>query len=56
MSHEHSRIIGDITSISVVVATMASWLPPIAAMLSIVWLSMQIFDWTMNKIKRAKGR
>lgn len=39
----------DVLSLGTVVATIAGWLPPIAALFSIVWLSMQIYSWVVNK-------
>lgn len=32
----------DYAALGVAVATLANWLPPIAALLSIIWLAMQI--------------
>ncbi len=37
-----------------VVATMAGWLPPVAAMLSIIWLTIQISEWGIRKWKGSK--
>ena len=35
---------GDILSIGVVVATLASWLPSIAALLTIIWTLIRIYE------------
>lgn len=35
---------GDILSIGVVLATLASWLPSIAALFTIVWTSIRIYE------------
>ena len=43
-NHHALRYTLDFLSIGGVVATLAGWLPPVAALLSIVWLSMQIYD------------
>lgn len=34
---------------AITIATIASWLPPIAAAFSIVWLGMQMTTWITNK-------
>lgn len=34
-----------------VVGTLADFLPPLAALLSIVWLSLQIFGWIEARLK-----
>ena len=43
------KVAADVASVGTVIATIAGWLPPIAALLSIVWLSMQIYGWIVNK-------
>lgn len=39
----------DVISISVVVGTIVHALPPLAAGLSIVWLSLQMYTWWRRK-------
>lgn len=39
----------DWAAVGVAIGAVASWLPPIAAMFSIVWLAMQMYDWVKNK-------
>ena len=34
----------DWSAVGVAIGTVASWLPPIAALFSIVWLSIQMYD------------
>ena len=41
---EQLKEAGDLISISVVGATLAAWLPPIAAFLSIIWLLIRIYE------------
>lgn len=41
----------DLASIGVVVATLVSWLPPIAAVASIIWTTIQIYEWYKHKDK-----
>jgi hypothetical protein len=42
--HESLKHLGDALSLSVVVATIASWLPSIAALVSIVWGCIRIYE------------
>jgi hypothetical protein len=42
------------TSIGATVATIAGWLPNIAALLSIIWLSLQIFSWFEKRRSKKK--
>ena len=43
------RAVADVTSLGVVAATIIGWLPSIAALLSIVWLCIQIYDWWKHR-------
>ena len=47
---------GDILSIGVVLATLASWLPSIAAIFTIVWTAIRIYETrtVQNLLGRAK--
>lgn len=42
--HETLKHIGDALSVSVVVATLAAWLPAVAAFFSIVWTGIRIYE------------
>lgn len=42
--HDAIKHVGDALSISVVVATMATWLPAIAALFSIIWTAIRIYE------------
>lgn len=44
MHDEAVKHVGDALSVSLVVATIASWLPAIAALLSIVWTLIRIYE------------
>ena len=44
----------DALSFGTVIATIAGWLPPIAALFSIVWLGMQMYVWIVNKKWRSR--
>lgn len=50
---EAIRHIGDAVSIGVVCATLASWLPSVAAALSIVWTVLRIYDWFRSQKRRS---
>lgn len=39
----------DAISISTVLATLTAWLPPIAALLSIIWTTMRIYEMVSGK-------
>ncbi len=42
--HEALKHVGDALSISVVVATIAAWLPAVAALFSIIWTAIRIYE------------
>lgn len=44
MSAEHAKTVIDVASVSAIVATLAGWLPAIAALLSIVWSAIRIYE------------
>lgn len=41
---EHTKIVGDALSVTTVVATIAGLLPAIAALLTIVWTAIRIYE------------
>lgn len=41
---EQAKHVGDALSIAGVVATLAGWLPAIAALLSIIWSGIRIYE------------
>jgi hypothetical protein len=44
MSVEHAKQLGDAASVAVVLGTLAAWLPAIAALVSIVWGLIRIYE------------
>jgi hypothetical protein len=42
--NETAKNIADAVSIGIVGSTLAAWLPPIAALLSIIWTSFRLFE------------
>ena len=51
---ETTKTVVDAASLAVVGSTLASWLPPIAALLSIVWTCFRLYE--TETIKRWLGR
>jgi hypothetical protein len=41
---DHYKPVGDVVSLSTVVATMGGWLPSVAALVSIVWGLIRIYE------------
>lgn len=48
---EQLKLVGDVISPTIAVATLLLWLPPLAAVFSIVWSGIQIYDWYKKKKK-----
>lgn len=44
MQQEQLKAVGDALSVGTVVATIAGWLPAIAAVLTIIWTAIRIFE------------
>jgi hypothetical protein len=51
---ETTKTIADGLSLVVVGSTLASWLPPIAALLSIVWTCFRLYE--LDTVQRWLGR
>lgn len=54
MDHEQTKHLIDATSLAAVVGTLAGWLPAIAALLSIVWTVIRIYE--TKTVQRWVGR
>lgn len=56
MSHlsEHSKTVLDLVSVTTVLATLAAWAPPLAAVVSIVWGLIRI--WETQTVQRIVNR
>jgi hypothetical protein len=52
--NETSKTVIDGVSLGIVGSTLANWLPPIAALLSIVWTCFRLYE--TETIKRWLGR
>ena len=44
MQQEQLKHLGDALSVGTVIATIAGWLPAIAALVTIVWTGLRIFE------------
>lgn len=53
-NQETLKHIGDAVSAGVVIGALASWLPPVAALLAIVWTIIRIYE--TQTIQRLLGR
>ena len=49
---EQLKAAGDALSLATVLGSLASILPPIAALLTIVWTGLRIYEWFENRRKR----
>lgn len=58
--HEHLpgtvKNIGDAVSAATVLATLADWLPPLAALATLVWTCLRIADWWDERKERKRLR
>jgi hypothetical protein len=43
-AQEQLKVVGDALSVSAVVATLAGWLPAIAALFTIIWTGIRILE------------
>jgi peptidoglycan biosynthesis protein MviN/MurJ (putative lipid II flippase) len=43
-SQEQLKHIGDVLSVGTVIATLAAWLPPLAALFTIIWTAIRIWE------------
>lgn len=41
---ESAKNLGDVLSVATVLATLATWLPPLAALFTIIWTSIRIYE------------
>lgn len=44
MQQEQLKHLGDVLSVGTVIATLAAWLPPLAALFTIIWTLIRIFE------------
>jgi hypothetical protein len=44
MNHDNLRVVGEVSSVSVILATIAGWLPPLAAFCAICWYGVLFYD------------
>ena len=54
-AHDHAPAVANwLGIVGTAVATVAGWLPPIAALVSIVWGCLQIYSWFEKRRARRK--
>jgi hypothetical protein len=46
---ESTKVVLDVASGGVVLATLAQWLPPLAALASLVYVLLRIIEWVNKK-------
>ena len=46
---EQAKVVADVGVMGTAVATVTGWLPPLAALLTCVWLGLQISQWVRQK-------
>lgn len=60
MSHEHLpntiKNVGDAISVAAVLATLNDWLPPLAALATLVWTCLRIADWFSERQEKASKK
>lgn len=44
MTDDHIQRAADVLSVGTIVATLAGWLPPIAALVAIIYTAIQIYE------------
>ena len=44
----------NVGAVTIAGGSLFGYLPPIAAGLSIIWISLQIFEWVENRLKKGK--
>lgn len=52
--NEHTKHLIDLAAISTAIASLAAWLPPLAALLSIIWTVIRIYE--TKTVQRWLGR
>jgi chromate transport protein ChrA len=56
MNSEHAKSLVDVGSVGTLVATLAGWLPSIAALLTIAWTAIRIYESpTVQRLIRRKA-
>jgi hypothetical protein len=49
---EHTKTAGDVIAGGVALATLTAWLPPLAALASLVYACLRIYEWFEKRRKR----
>lgn len=54
MDNETLKHIGDGAAASLALVTIVKWLPPIAALFTIVWTGLRIWDWIESRLTKKR--
>jgi len=54
--NETAKTVVDAASLAIVGSTLAAWLPPIAALLSIIWTSFRLYEIIDRRKKKKKKK
>jgi hypothetical protein len=52
--NEPAKTVVDGASLAIVGSTLAAWLPPIAALLSIIWTGFRLYEMAIKKLQTKK--
>lgn len=52
---QHVKDAGDVLSIGAVIATTVGYLPEIAALFSIIWTGIRIYEWVQEKMRKGSA-
>ena len=44
MQQEQLKVAGDVLSVTTVIGALMSWLPPLAALFTIIWTAIRIYE------------
>jgi hypothetical protein len=53
--HDHIKNIFDVTAGAIGLATVLKWLPDVAALLTIIWTLIRIYDWVERRFSKKAG-
>jgi hypothetical protein len=46
---DHTKHLVDLASLGGCIATLLGWLPHLAALLSVIWYAIRIYEWARNR-------
>ena len=51
---EQAKAVGDVAAVGVTIGVVAQWLPPIAALLTIIYTGLRIYEWFERRRRERK--